>query len=151
MNIEIERSGPQLTESDVADFEETTERRIPEAYRAFLLAHNGGSPTPRNFTITREEQEESVAIKRLLGIGMAERTLDIAYVLQAFSDRVPEAFFPIARDPGGNIVGIVDGGEGAGRVLYFDLDDESDEGETPLERMYLVAESFEEFIDGLTE
>jgi hypothetical protein len=151
MTLEIERSGPALTESDIAGFEESLGRPVPAAYRSFLLVHNGGSPDRRNFTITQDGREESIAIKRLLGIGMAERTLDIAYVLDAFSDRAPETFFPIARDPGGNIVGIVDGGEGAGRVLYFDLDEESDEGATPLEKMYVVAESFEEFIDGLTE
>ena len=55
-----------------------------------------------------------------MGIGMPEETYDIDYVLNTFAEELPIDLFPVARDPGGNLIGIRDSGTEKGVVILWD-------------------------------
>ena len=42
MPIELTNKGPDISRSQLADFEERTGQKIPIPYKRFLLNHNGG-------------------------------------------------------------------------------------------------------------
>ena len=153
MNVTISKSDPALTGAELDRFEQSHRQQIPGVYRKFLLEHNGGQPDPCEFRMRSgsTDSEEAGAVKRFFGINATERTLDLAYALETFKDRIPAFLFPIARDPGGNLIGIATEGPDQGHVLFWDHEREADEGQPPsLKNLYLIANSFEEFLSGLT-
>src|SRR6266478_8116519 len=46
MNIQLEDCGPPLTPEQISTFEKELGGRIPDDYKQFLLAHNGGFCEP---------------------------------------------------------------------------------------------------------
>lgn len=153
MNVTISKTDAVLSANDLDRFEEAHQRKIPSAYRKFLLEYNGGQPDPSEFQMRSHANggDESGAVKRFFGINATEPTLDLAYALETFKDRIPEFVFPIARDPGGSIIGIATEGPDQGHVLFWDHEREANEGQPPSQKnLYWIANSFEEFLDGLS-
>jgi hypothetical protein len=142
-------SAKALTPAMLTDFERKTGRKIPDAYRAFLMQHNGGRPDPSEFRMTSPRgRSEFVAIRCFFGIGMAEDTFDLEYALATFGSRIPARLFPIARDPGGNLVCISTASSDQERVYFWDHEREAGEGEPPSEaNLVLLAESLQAFLD----
>lgn len=146
--VEFIDSGPRLTEGDIAAAEERFGRSIPPAYKTFLLAHNGGEPDVADFRIRRVPKglSERAVVRSFLGIGQGTRTLEIEYALDMFNDRIPAHFFPVASDPGGNLIGIITDGEEVGAVYFWDHEFEGEEGQPTSANLYPIADSFEEFL-----
>ena len=154
MKCKITDSSEPLTVPKIAKAERGLGRSIPLDYRKFLLQYNGGRPDPSDFAMAgvRKGSTQIGAVKRFLGIDTPEDTLNLDYVLEMFGDRMPSRFFPIARDPGGNLIGISTKGADVGKVYFWDHERESDDGETPNDKnLYLVADSFDKFLDKLGE
>lgn len=80
------------------------------------------------------------------GLEMPAESANLERVLDDFGSRLPPALFPVGQDPGGNIIGIVDQGVGAGTVMYWDLDLEGEEG-----ALSRVAPDFQTFLRRLGE
>lgn len=153
MSITVTRAGEQLTEEQINNVERELGRSIPFSYRLFLLEHNGGYPEPSEFSIVDAGTGRTieVAVRRFFGIGTAEETFNLDYAISMFGDRLPHGIFPIARDPGGSLICIATEGPDAGKVYFWDHEEESDEGEVPTGRnLYLVADDFEGFLDKLS-
>ena len=152
MTNEITRPGPSLAEADVAACEGRLGRPIPPAYREFLLRHNGGRPERDGFEVESNGSFESgYCVRRFLGVSHTERTFTLEWVADASKGDVPDEFFPIAVDPGGNMIGLIVGGERDGQVFFWDhempADTTADVGSR--EDMFFVAASFAEFFDKL--
>lgn len=146
-------SARQLTEGALASAEKMLGRNIPDPYRSFLLEHNGGRPDANEFRMagSRPGTTQPGAIKSFFGIGMPERTLNLDYALETFADRIPAWSFPMASDPGGNLILLAAEGTRKGRVYFWDHEREADDGEPPKEdNLYLIAESFDIFLAQLT-
>jgi len=153
MNVEISDSGTSITENEINEFEKTYDVSIPPEYFTFLLENNGGRPKPSDFLIPGKEGEESewVSIARFLGIGVSQ-TNSLEYVLRVFKYRLPSDIFPIARDPGGNLICISTNPHNLGKILFWDHEFESDSDEEPTyNNVYYIADSFDEFLSALTE
>jgi hypothetical protein len=152
MNVGITESAEQLTDAKLKEFEKTYDRVIPVPYRKFLLKYNGGRPDPSEFKMRgpRGRGDQVGEVKRFFGINVPEKTLDLGYALETFRERLPKNLFPVARDPGGNLIGITTEGDAAGQILFWDHEREADEGEPPTDRnLYFIADSFDEFLNGL--
>ena len=150
MSLNIDRSGPPLDESKIAQAEKRWGVKIPPAYRKFLMSHNGGRPDPSDFRITTPRGSELVSIRTFLGIDMPEETFGLDYVMETFADRLPSDLFPIARDPGGNIIAVATQGADAGKVYFWDHEREADDGEPPSKmNLHLISESFDSFLKNL--
>jgi hypothetical protein len=144
----------QLTNRKIDQAERHLGRPIPPAYRQFLLKYNGGHPDPSDFRMAggRKGTTQIGTVKSFLGINVPEETLNLDYVLETFRDRLPARLFPVARDPGGNLIGISTEGADAGKVYFWDHEREAEEGEPPTDKnLYLIAESFDEFLDKVGE
>jgi hypothetical protein len=154
MKPQITETSRPLKEIDIRRFEQNHGRPIPAAYREFLLRHNGGDPDPCHFKIRNAPKgiPKTGAVKAFLGIDVSEPTLALDYTLSRFRDRVPPDLFPIARDPGGNLICIATQGAGSGKVYFWDHEFEAEEGQPPTRKnLYLIADSFEGFMEELND
>jgi len=127
-------------------------RRIPETYRAFLLKHNGGYPNLTTFDVpgAPRRSARSGSVKHFLGIGLPEKTENLEYALDMFAGRIPGWLFPIARDPGGNIICVAAEGPNLGKVYMWDHEYEAEEGEPPSEsNIYVIAPTLSQFLGKL--
>jgi hypothetical protein len=154
MKINITKSAGRLTEHEINQFEERLGTSIPLSYRDFLLNHNGGKPDLSEFSIlscAKGSANEGSVVKCFLGINMAEETFNLDYVLDTFRDRLPSDIFPIARDPGGNLICIATEGANLGKIYFWDHEAEVEEGDTPnYDNISLIADNFQEFMAKLS-
>ena len=141
--IEIHDSGPALSEHDLTLVEAATGRPLPQPYREFLLAHNGGRPEPNHFDVGDAHFMGSV-VHTFLGIHPADDDNDLLLNLEALEGCQENHLLPIAYDVYGHMLMLVLTEENYGHVNYFDSD------EIP-PRPYLVANDFNEFLSKLRE
>jgi hypothetical protein len=152
MKIKITGSSGQLTDREIDYAEKRLGRFIPPAYRKFLLKYNGGHPDLSDFRMAgvKNSTMQFGTVKWFLGINIPEETVNLDYVLETFQDRMPASMFPIARDPGGNLICIAVEGADAGKVFFWDHEYEAEDGEPPTDRnIYIIADSFDQFLDML--
>jgi hypothetical protein len=118
--------------------------KVPLQYRQFLALSNGGYPTLNCFDYIEKGEPSlgEVAWFQALADDTHERLL---YSFDAFDGRVPNRFFPVARDSGGNLICISTLGLDEGCV-YFWVKDNEDAGESAA---HFVAPSFVEFLGKL--
>jgi SMI1-KNR4 cell-wall len=139
MAVDIENPGPLLTPQHLAEVEAELGTRLPDDYRAFLLKYNGGSPLPDTVAVENAPGTPT-DVQVFFGIGRSIESSGLVWNKRVLADRIPEDCFPIACDSGGNIFCLTEGG----RIVYIDLD-------SPEPGKYLVAESFDAFLQKLTE
>ncbi|MEO1219862.1 MAG: SMI1/KNR4 family protein [Pseudomonadota bacterium] len=149
--VEIVATGDDIGPEEFSSVENSLGLRLPEDFRAFLLAHNGGRPEPGDIDLS--DGSDTVPVNIIYGIG-GEYHRNIAMVFEVFKDRIPEGFCPIAADGMGSqfLIGVATPFEG--QVFYWDREGEADDslGETPtMGNMHLVAPSFPEFLSNLYE
>ncbi len=152
MSSEITGSGPALTEQDLASFEQRVSRRIPTPYRQFLLRQNGGYPDPSDFVIKGRDGTPDLmgTVEQFLGIGLEDEYAEIERYLTLYKDRIPADLFPIAQDPGGNVIVMATKDPEAGKIYFWDHEEEAEEGEPPTrQNIYPVADTLQDFLQAL--
>ena len=152
--MKIERSLPRLEEARLRELEGLIGSPLPADYRAFLLAHNGGKPSPSGFRFDKKGRGYSESsVEWLYGIqdgGEYFNSLELRY--RGYKGRMPPTIIPIGSDPGGNQVCISIAGPDLGHVYFWDHEREADtdEDEEPgYDNLYFVADSFSSFLTGL--
>lgn len=151
MVLQINNPGPPLTEADILALEGRLSLALPELYRRFLLDYNGGEPEPAEFQFKHEHgpyTDSTVEYFFSVGGVPDNRSFDWNYNLyKVEEDRLPHNMVPIAHDPGGNLICISMAGIDAGAVFFWDHEAET---EPPsYENLHLVADDFQEFLNGL--
>ncbi|MGH3737561.1 MAG: SMI1/KNR4 family protein [Micromonosporaceae bacterium] len=152
MSSNITGSGPVLANEDLDAFERRTGRVIPAPYRAFLLQHNGGYPDPSDFLIKGDGQTPELmgTVEQFLGVGTDDEYAEMERYLTLYRDRIPGDYFPIAQDPGGNVICMATEGTDAGKIYFWDHEEEAEEGQpASRQNLYLVASGLEEFLQHL--
>lgn len=139
----------KLDETTVAKLEDSLRIKLPPSYRKFLMEYNGGKPAPRRFKFKGKTRGSSV--DRFLGVHNKDYSNLLKY-LKTYNGRIPRNFFPVAYDPGGNLICISVEGADTGSVYFWDHEQESEEGTLPdYSNVILIADSFDEFLNGLHE
>jgi hypothetical protein len=149
MSVTIIESSMPLTEADLVRAEQRMGRPIPSAYRAFLLAHNGGRPEPYAFQMQGRHGTPSQGgcVDWFLGINTGKYYSDLEDLVKAARSRISPHLFPIGTDPGGNLICLSTSVSDEGAVYFWDHEFE---GETPsCGNVYFIASSFEVFLNGL--
>jgi cell wall assembly regulator SMI1 len=142
--------------ADIQEIERQVNLTFPHEYKVHLTKHNGGRCQPNVFSFAEKGQITESCIDWFLAIYDGEYdNLNNYMVTYKFDDkRLPNHIIPIAHDPGGNLVCISCGSDDYGKVYFWDHENEVDytvSGDDDYSNLYLIANSFNEFIDGLTD
>lgn len=154
MTVSIEKAKPPLSAARLLEMEQYIGVRLPEPYRRFLRAHNGGKPKPDCFTFkNRQGPYTGSMVDWFLSIHDGENSnfKDYYETYKVHQKRVPDRMVPIADDPGGNLVCISVSGDDAGAVYFWDHENEADGTEPSMDNMDLIADNFDEFLACLYE
>lgn len=141
-DLTVQGSGRRLKPEDIDRMEQREGFRVPAPYRAFLLRHNGGHPNRCCFRYGEGAYKDSM-IGAFLAIRGKGGTLPATVTNTA--GRYPSHLFPIADDPGGNLILISTGDETDGAIYFWDHEVEGDDA------IHWVADSLAAFLDMLTE
>jgi cell wall assembly regulator SMI1 len=123
---QIEERGPVVTDADVRAFEQTLGAPLPQDYRDFLLAVNGGRTSDEHVMFKLEDSEGE--LNELYALS------EIMQTQKSLGDRLPHDVIPVGYDAGGNKVCIALRGTHRGEVWYFDIINElpDDDEEQPI-------------------
>ena len=141
--IEIENSGPALSEHDLTLVEAATGRPLPQPYRDFLLAHNGGRPVLDIIDI-EGAPFKGTGLHTFYGIHPGDDTNDLLANFESLEGCKENQLLPIAYDDFARSFILVLAEDHYGEVYYFELT-----GEEPVP--YFVANDFNEFLSKLRE
>ena len=136
----------------IAEFEARRGVLLPAEYKAFLLKSNGGRPTPDVCEVPGWHGRGS-ELGSFYGIHEGPKTKRLDLACDVYDERIPGDLIPIADDANGNAICIGWKGKRAGKIYFWDHEDELDEnGEfvQDYRNVFLVADSLQEFLDGLT-
>ncbi len=152
-------AGP-TSEAEIAKFEEHIGYGLPDDYRAFLLEHNGGHPSPDAFTLTMDDREEEDIVMcffpmRDMALGSVEveefqelRTWPVHCAWADLQDdlknlyekELDEPLLPIGTDGSSNYFCVVLDGAEKGSVVFLDNE---------VAESTFLAESFTAFLASL--
>lgn len=138
----------QAKPSEIADFEQRIGLRLPEDYRQFLSANNGGECRSDGTFREAATGEEISSVNIVLGL-RDDPDYDIEQALSGMSERMPAELLPICYDDGGSYLLLDCSDERRGMVYFLSLEaaDEDEEGEPPaLESLTVIARSFSELL-----
>jgi len=136
--LEIVEPGRKVTVADLLQIEAAIGRPLPDSYRTFLLATNGGQPQP-NIIDVEGAPFKGTDINVFHGIDDPSECNDILWNLDVLEGCKENKLLPIATDSCGHLFMIALSEETYGHVLYFDS------AEIP-PRPYLLAKDFGDFL-----
>lgn len=137
------------TLEDISDFERDIKCVLPSDYKKFLMEYNGGQPHPDSFRYFSDRNDAS-SVDRFLSLGK-EKNSNLLKYYNNYKGRIPFSFIPIAHDAGGNLV-IMELKANENKIYFWDHELEADEGDAPdISNVYLINQSFSDFIDNLYE
>jgi hypothetical protein len=139
----LELTGHQLTEQEVADFENRHALTLPDDYRSFLIKTNGGMPLP--LVLIRCPGVNVCVIKFYSLNDDYPYDLDHSCNSTDWETAYEHGYLQIARDPGGSSILISTRGSDGGYVYFLDRE----ETLRPPGGLVKVAESFTGLINGL--
>jgi hypothetical protein len=143
----MNKTGPDLSEEELAAFETEKSLQLPEGYRNFMLRYNGGQPVPKSFNFPESENGSSVGVFYRI---KKDGTNSLQFVMQQFEGRMPEDLLPVAGDTFGNQICLGLEGESRGKVFFWDHEMEPlERGEPDYANTRLLANTFDEFLDSL--
>lgn len=158
--VDPQPAGP-TDANQIAAFEKHIGHQLPQAYREFLLAHNGGRPVPDAFKLTtdhRDPEEDLVMCffpLQDLSLGKVEveemqelRTWPLHCAWDDLQDDLEHLYeteldpplLPIGTDGSSNYISLVLRGERTGAVVFLDHETAED---------WPLAPSFLAFLESL--
>ncbi|WP_298865310.1 SMI1/KNR4 family protein [uncultured Gimesia sp.] len=144
------------------EYEELIGHSIPETYKYFILKYKTSlifdniiiyrplQSSPWGDEKGMQQLDEFYGLCQSKGEDLGLSTL--SSVFETYLSRMPYSVVPIASAPGGNQIclGIIE--EVENKVFFWDHEDEREivgENQNDFKNMYLIADTFEDFIDSL--
>jgi hypothetical protein len=94
VTFQIREPGELLSAEQLATLESELGARLPEQYRQFLVANNGGVPHP-NVTVDIEGLTGTPTdVQEFFGIGLKIESSNITWHVREVSERLPENSVP---------------------------------------------------------
>ncbi len=126
---------------------------FPAGYREFMLVHNGGKPSRREFVFAEETGPYTDSSVRSFYPIEDSASLSLEWhhkiLCHVKPPRIPRDMIPIGGDSFGNQICIGISGPRCGHVYFWDHEKEDDD-EPTYGNMHLIARSFSEFLAKLT-
>jgi len=139
---------PPIGAQAIDEFERYLGMSLPADYRRFLLEHNGGQPTPHSFLIN--DKQGSDIVDFFLGLKAEKLAFSLEEYAKHRKDHLPSNLISIARDPFRNVICLSLAGTDVGKVYFSDADF-GVVGAPDYSNLYLLADSFDEFMSKLHE
>lgn len=150
----FDKQGPKISEIPLKELYNLLQIiNLPIGYKKFLLIYNGGRVVKNSCPLLELPSENET----LMGINnFFQCSDDYNYSLikniKMFNDRIPKGFIPIADASCGNLFLLGISGSNYNKVFFWDHEFEADDDEeVTYNNMYLVANTFEDFINSLYE
>jgi cell wall assembly regulator SMI1 len=140
-------SGKKITDKEVAYIEKKIGYCLPNEYREFLLKHNGGKCPNRGFVFMENSQESDSEVRSFYAVGGINGYYDLEENMDIYifdEKRLPDFYIPIAEDDLGNLICISGDESDYGYIYFWDHEKEGEK-----ENMYIIADSFNKFINNL--
>ncbi len=142
MNYDMEETNKnELNLIDV--YEEIIGLKLPKDYKLFLNLTNGGKPKNRYFLYKNKINDGSL-LSVLFGF-TDNKYKSIMRYYRKYKNTVPYCTIPIGIDQGSNMILLTVSGPHYGKVYFADHETETEK----FENLILIADSFDEFINGL--
>jgi hypothetical protein len=153
--ITFSRLQKPISPKEIEEIEHYIRLKFPEEYKEHLLKFNGGQCTPNIFSFVENGKETNSNIDWFLAIndGKYNNIKEDIEILKIDEKRMPVHIVPIAHDSCGNMVCISCGIQDYGYIYFWDHENEVDytvSGNDDYSNLYLIAKSFNEFLNGLT-
>jgi len=153
--MKMEKTYNMISKKEIQKFEEKINSILPYDYRNFLLKYNGGKP--KDYIFPETEKLYSLALDELYGLDVEKDVKDLNWnydILNGY-ERIMNQFIPIGNAINGDqfVLGVK--GDFKGKVYLWDHNEELDndkfqENILP-DNMYLLADSFTDFMEQLEE
>lgn len=147
----LENSGHPISSADLDALEANLGVRLPADYAAFLLRHNGGSPTPDGVPVDGWTDGGPILEVREL-YHYTPRPLepeDLLWNVECYAGRMPKGLLPIGANSCGDQICLWITGKDCGKVVLWDHEAEHKPPTT--RNIYAVAPSFAAFLERLDE
>ena len=121
---------------------------LPESYKDFLLQFNGGAPSPDMLEVPNW-YGGATCLAYFFGLYEGD-TYNLEKTYRGAAEYLPDGFLPIAEDSGGNLICLGIKSRKKNKVYFWDHEDMLDSEGKPkrdFSNMYLLANSFEKFLD----
>jgi len=154
----MEYTQPPAPESELSSFESSIGCRLPEDYRQFLVASNGGYVGGSLWFLGPWLTDQTVeAGVHHVGGFRQESYFSLLWARNCYQERelrIPRELLWVMDDPFGNAICIGLTGEHRGRMYFWDHECETDSDEwdgsaDTAENVTLLTKSFTEFVSGL--
>ena len=147
--IRIVNSFPNLTIAKLKKFQTEFGVNLPNDYKSFLLAHNGGQPEPNAFPIDGFNQDFD-CINSFYGLSHdVSDDSNVFTAIKDFGGIIPNTVIPIAYTESGDFL-ILDCDKG-GSIWYWDYHKDYDHNLWDIRNLYFVADNIEELLSKLFE
>lgn len=149
MNMLKDNGG--IAENILQAIEQYWEFRLPNDYRNFLLTHNGGES--ENTIFRFYDQSDGSCLVELFGI-IKDNCSNLLINATYSGNRIPDNMLAIGNDVYGNLILLTTKGKDRNKVYFWDHELEADieNGEVAdYSNLTLIAESFGEFVEGLSK
>lgn len=146
----VRNSNPHgsLDPARLAAFEVALGVTLPDDYRRFLLAHNGGELVPVELVLPGGSEPFSSLAGPLFGLNAGPSPLD--EVFENCDGEIPAELLAFAEDVGGNLLCIGIRGERRGQIYFWDHERADPEAEEPgWANVTRLAGSFDHFLKHL--
>lgn len=135
--LRYERTFPAAPSYRLVEFEEILGARLPEPYRDYLTAQDGGTFKGYN----------NHGIEIVLGIGEVPKWSSLWLLLSQEGEFLPAGHIPVGSDAGGSLFLLDVTGSNRGSVWYQSSElEEDDEGRTAPVVLERLADSWDEFL-----
>jgi hypothetical protein len=153
MAVSFTESEAMLEPAKLDALEQRLAIKLPEEYRRFLLAQNGGRPNPAVFDFIGDGgRSENSRVHFFLSIydGKYSNFEIVFKIFKIRAKRIPTELIPIAHDSFGNQICLAISGKHKGAVFFWDHENENPEGNEPWwNNIHLIKPSLQEFLDSL--
>ena len=136
---------------DIENLEKKCKVSFPQSFKDFLLINNGGRAEKNVFPMLENEHDNNEGVVSDFH-GIDEKAYYSNLEKSILYSRVPNDIFVFASDPFGNYICIGTEGQRYGKVYFWDHEGEAAAfgyDEAWYENVYLIANSFEDFINSL--
>lgn len=151
MNMKIEQSLEPISKETLLSLEQKFNFTFPNDYKEFLLKYNGGIPSHQYFSTMDGKIEEILSRFFPVSSNDKDNVVDEIEGI-TLSGQLPSDLIPIAITLGeDDRVVLAINGKNYGKVFHWAWSEENDNHNASYDYVHLVADSFDSFLEKLTE